>query len=104
MPIVVETAGATIVCDWSVSIYATGNMVTPTNASASARAWFGTDSSPVFALAQFTVAGEKSSASNTWMTTVPTAGTYTAKIVATTPALATMSNYGSIKVVVSEVV
>lgn len=100
MSIVVETAGATVAIDWSVSVYASGSMAS----SASARAWFGTDSSPVYSLFQSTAANEKASVANTWMTTVPTAGTYTAKLVGSTPVNATMSNYGSIKVVVSEVV
>ena len=100
MSIVVETTGATIACDWSVSVYATGSAAT----SSSARAWFGSDSSPVFALSQSTGAtGEKASVANSWLTTVPAAGTYTAKLVGTTQSNTTMSNYSSLKVVVTEV-
>jgi hypothetical protein len=97
--VVVETDGATVAIDWSISAYATA----VTGGTVSARPQFGADSSPVFAVAQFSAATEKVSAANFWSFTVATAGTYTAKIVATTPAQATLSNYTSIKVVVTEV-
>jgi hypothetical protein len=101
MSVIVETAGATISIDWSVSVYANASMLA--SSSASARAWFGSDSSPVYALAQLTANAEKVTIANSWMTTAPTAATYTAKLVGSTPAQATMSNYGSIKVTVYEV-
>jgi hypothetical protein len=100
IPVTIETAGATVTISWSVSVYATAVTMA---SSGSARAFFGADSSPNFALFQDSDANAKGSVANFWMTTVAAAGAYNAKLVVTTPAQATMSNYSSILVKVDEV-
>lgn len=99
IPITIETDGATVAISWNASVYASGAMAT----SASARPFFGSDSSPVFALGQWNVNTEKGGVANFWSTTVATAGAYTAKLVGTTPSNATLSTYTSLMVVVTEV-
>jgi hypothetical protein len=94
-----ETDGATVAIDWDMTAQATA----VTGGQVSARPWFGADASPVYTVAQFTAATEKASTANSWSFTVPAAGTYTAKLVGTTPAQATIVSYTSIKVVVTEV-
>jgi hypothetical protein len=99
IPITIQTDGAQVDITWAISAYATA----VTTGLASARAVLGADSSPVYSVAQFSAATEKTNSSNTWVTTVATAGSYTAKIVATTPAQITLSVYTSIRCTVYEV-
>jgi hypothetical protein len=99
IPITIETDGAQVDIAWSIAAYATAI----TGGLVSARALLGVDASPAYAVAQFSAATEKVSAANTWVATVATAGAYTAKIVATTPAQATLSPYTTIRCTVYEV-
>lgn len=99
IPVTIETDGASVAVSWSIAAYATA----VTGGLVSARAAFGADTSPVFSVAQFSAATEKTSAANFWLDTVSLAGSYTAKIVATTPAQATLSSYTALMVQVTEV-
>lgn len=101
MPITIETNGATVAMNWSSAFYAAG--VAPI-ANANSRAFWDVNGSPHFCLAEFRTASEKVTASQNWMTTITTAGTYTFKIVGTTPANFTISTYTSLMVQVTEVV
>jgi hypothetical protein len=98
--VTVETDGATLRVDWNMTAQATAI----TGGQVSARAWIGSDASPVYTVAQFSAATEKAGTYETWMTTVPTAGLYTCKLVGTTPAQATIVSYSTITVTVTEVV
>lgn len=100
IPLTIETDGASVCLEWSMTAQATA----VTGGQVSCRAFLGVDASPVYTVAQFSAATEKGSFYNTWLTTVATAGAYTAKLVATTPAQATLFTYTTIKVTVSEVV
>lgn len=100
IPITIETDGATVDVSWAISI---SGAASPMASLASARVFFGSDSSPVYAVGQYATSGEKGSHAQFWATTVPTAGTFNAKIQATTPASTTFTVYTSIKVVVTEV-
>jgi hypothetical protein len=102
IPITIETAGATVSMVWSGSIYAgatAGGMASNGNV----RPFLGADGSPVFALAEWKTASEKGSIGNVWSTTVPSAGSYTAKLVTTLPANSTLVQYTTLWVVVTEV-
>jgi hypothetical protein len=99
IPITIETDGATVSFSWAIAVYASASMAS----NASARAFIGSDSSPNYAIAEFKDAAAKASVANFWSTTVATAGAYNAKLVATTPANATLATYTSIMVTVLEV-
>jgi hypothetical protein len=100
IPLTIETDGAQVAFVWSISVYASGAMAS----SASARPFLGADGAPIFALGQWAANTEKGSVANVWVATVLTAGSYTAKLVGTTPSTATLSTYTSMMVTVTEVV
>lgn len=100
IPITIETAGATVAFTWFTAVY---NGATSMTTNANGRVFIGSDSSPVFALAEWRTANEKGTVGNCWSTTVPSAGATTAKMQVTTPANATLSVYTSLMVTVTEV-
>lgn len=102
IPITIETDGATVSMSWSGAVYA-GATAGGLTSSATVRAFIGSDGSPLFALGEWRTASEKGTIANFWSTTVPTAGSYTAKLNTTIPANATLSVYTSLMVQVTEV-
>lgn len=100
IPMTIETDGATVSFVWIAAIYATASFTGAT----SVRVNLNGDLSPTFALAEIKDAAAKVTAGNTWSTAIATAGAYTAKLVATTQANATISTaYTSLLVTVTEV-
>jgi hypothetical protein len=99
IPITTETDGATMAISWTASVYATGVM----GSAASVRPFIGADGAGSFALAEWKTSAEKGTLANFWAATVTTAGLYTVKLVATTPANGTLSPYTTLMVTVHEV-
>lgn len=99
IPLTIETDGATVSFTWAIGAYATASLASNINA----RVIIGADSAPVYAIAEWKDAAAKGSVAQTWSTTIATAGAYTAKLQATTPANGTISVYTSLLVVVTEV-
>lgn len=105
MSIVVETNGATATFVWSAAIYALASMA----ANGNTQAFWDVNGSPVFALAQWqnnaTPASlDKGTVSNNWVTTIPTAGTYTFKLKYTIVSGASnLSPYTALTVGITEV-
>ena len=102
IPLTIETAGATVTIAWTSAVYA-GATAGGMTVNSSCRPFLGADGSPVFTVAEWKTASEKGTVSNCWSTTVPSAGSYTAKLVVTVPANATMVTYTTITVTVTEV-
>lgn len=97
--ITVETDGATAAFTWTGSCYASGAMGGNTNT----QAWWDVNASPTFALTQLLTNLEKVTSANVWVTTIPTAGTYTFKLKYTVVANSTLSIYTAMMVVITEV-
>lgn len=97
--ITVQTNGASAAFHWTVAVYATGAM----SANANTQAFWDVNSSPTFALAQHGANGDKTTAAANWLTTIPTAGTYTFKLRYTVVTNSQMQIYTSMLVVISEV-
>lgn len=97
--ITVETNGATAAFVWTASCYTTGAMASNTNTFAR---WDVNDS-PTFAVVQQSANGDKVTAANVWVTTVPTAGTYTFKLRYTVVANSQLSIYTAMQVMIMEV-
>lgn len=99
--ITVQTNGATANFWFVAHFYAGASAPT---ALGSFKAMWDVNSSPTFGVFDTRTANEKGPGVNTWSTTIPTAGTYTFKLNATTPANVTIPIYASLMVQIQEVV
>jgi hypothetical protein len=98
--ITTETNGATAAMDWSFANYATGVM--STNATL-VRALWDVNAAPTYALYDAQAANYRATCSANWVTTIPTAGTYTFKLQANVFTNATLQVYTTLKVQITEV-
>jgi hypothetical protein len=98
MSIVIQTNGATAAFDWSYDFRATG-----ASGLASCQAFWDVTGSPAFAVARGATSTDGSTAYQNWVTTIPTAGTYTFKLKAVTSTNGGMNVYTALKVVITEV-
>lgn len=99
LSITVETNGATAEMLWFAHFYNTGVPA----ANSNAQAYWDVNAAPVFALGQGLNVNEKLAASQSWVTTIPTAGTYTFKVKATTSTNTTTPVYCTLDVKITEV-
>lgn len=99
--ITTETNGATACFTWTASVYATGNMLATGNTNTSA--FWDVNQSPTFAVGQLTASSEKVTNANVWVTTIPTAGTYTYKLRYSNSTSGTLSIYTALMVQIMEV-
>lgn len=100
MSITTQTNNATAAMWFFAHSYAGGSAP---SSNTSVQAVWDVNSSPTFGVVDFRTANEKGLGGNTWVTTIPTAGTYTFKLKATTPANFTMPAYASLLVQIMEV-
>jgi len=98
--ITIETDGATVAFDWTAAVYGT---TTAMASLTSVQAVWDVNTAPTFAVALFSNSTERVTAAANWMTTIPTAGTYTFKLKATVATNSTLQIYTTMKVVVTEV-
>lgn len=99
MSITTQTNGATAAMFWSCDF-----RTTAVTTVASCRPLWDVNGSPVFAVFKSgSATAEGSTAFQTWTTTIPTAGTYTFKLQATTQVGGSMNIYTALTVIITEV-
>lgn len=98
MSITTQTNGATAAMFWSCDF-----RMTAATAVASCRPLWDVNGSPVFAVFRAAAANDGASACQTWSTTIPTAGTYTFKLQATTQVGGATNIYTALTVIITEV-
>jgi hypothetical protein len=100
MSITTETNGATAAFTWSGAFYGvTGAMAS----NANTRVQWDVNASPTFALVQHSAAADKGVAANVWSTVIPTAGTYTFKMIYVVATNSVLQIYSAMMVTITEV-
>lgn len=98
--IAVETNGAQVAFWWSCVAYGSGAMG---GSGAITRAQWDVNPSPAFSIVQSQTTLEKGTGGQTWLTSIPAAGTYTFKLIYVNVANSTIQIYSSIMTEITEV-